>query len=413
MPSIRTCSPHPPVPEADVMTSSEQAGPTPLAQNYDVIFEVPDPRCYTPAASLVRLPDGALLSSFALMTRVDLTPGVPDREAETIFRVSGDDGRTWQTRSTLPVGDGLLFVHDGRVHLLGNREGRRDLVLSTSEDGARTWSAPVTLFEGRFWNTFTPHAVRDRTLYWAVGAPNENGNFNRSGSRIAAIAGDLGSDLTDPRGWRLSELLTYPGTPAGMSAGLTTPAVDDGGDHWLEPNVVNVDGRVRAVVRLRVDGQTTSHLCAMCDVDDDGRDLALRFTQFHPIPGNCYFHIIRDGPAGYYWTTTNLPTRTQQLDWGRGTPERCMLGGSGNERRFLMLNYSADALNWFPAGCVARWPHLHQGLQYNALLVDGDDLLISSRTSKDRPNQHDNDLVTLHRVGNFRALAMDLGAADG
>ena len=142
---------------------------------------------------------------------------------------------------------------------------------------------------------------------------------------------------------------------------------------------------------------------------DDGAELELRFTQLHPLPGNCYFHIIRDEPGGYYWAVTSLPTRTQDLEWGREMAARGLLKGrAGNERRFLMLMYSLDALNWFPAGCVAAWPSPGQGFQYNALLVDGDDLLVSSRTAKNAANQHDNDLVTIHRVRDFRSLALNL-----
>ena len=35
-------------------------------------------------------------------------------------------------------------------------------------------------------------------------------------------------------------------------------------------------------------------------------------------------------------------------------------------------------------------------------------LVLISRTSKDAPNQHDADLVTFHRVGGFRSLALNL-----
>lgn len=42
------------------------------------------------------------------------------------------------------------------------------------------------------------------------------------------------------------------------------------------------------------------------------------------------------------------------------------------------------------------------------ILPHGLDLLILSRTSPDGINQHDTNLVTLHRVPCFRALALDL-----
>jgi len=339
-----------------------------------------------------------------------------------------------QNGHCLKLGDGLCFVSRGKLYLLCNQLGRQNIVITESEDEGATWSEPTVLFDGRYWNTFTPHAIRSNTLYWAFGAGNEEGNFNRVGSRIAVVAGDLGArSLMDPWAWRISPTLTYPGTPAGLSIGLvhqldrsrTYPGAPqppgaltfrdqapDIGDHWLEPNVVNVNGRIRVYVRLRIDGQATPHLCAICDVDDDGngngKKLDLRFTQFHPLPGNVYFHIIRDEPDGYFWTPVNLPTRAQDIEWGHEMAAHGLGGGPGNERRFLMLMYSLDALNWFPAGCIAKWPSPGQGFNYNALLIDGDDLLVSSRTAKESRNQHDNDRVTIHRVRNFRSLALDL-----
>ena len=391
----------------------------PLAQDYTVVQKVADPDIFTATPSLVRLPSGRLLCSFCLITRIGRLDGNPEKVLKTVFFTSEDGGRTWNETGSIDLDDGLVFVHRDRLYLLCNRPGRGDIVLAASGDEGTNWSEPVILFEGRFWNTFSPHALRDGVLYWAFGAPNEGGHFNRLGSRIIVVAADLtGDDLLDGSHWRMSSYLSYPGTPEGLSAGLGDEVTSgvvfptDGpyhGDHWLEPNVVNVNGRIRLFVRLRIDRQTTSHLCAVCDVTDNGDDLGLQFTQFHPLPGNCYFHIIRDEPGGYFWASTTLPTRTQDLAWGRQMAARGLLKGrAANERRFLMLLYSLDCLNWFPAGCIASWPSPGQGFQYNALLIDGDDLLVSSRTAKNAPNQHDNDLVTIHRVPEFRSLAMNL-----
>ena len=77
-----------------------------------------------------------------------------------------------------------------------------------------------------------------------------------------------------------------------------------------------------------------------------------------------------------------------------------------------MLQYSRDCLNWFQAGCIAAWPNPLHSFSYAAPLVDGNDLLILSRTSapgdQQSFNNHDTNLVTFHRVRNFRSLALVL-----
>jgi hypothetical protein len=73
-----------------------------------------------------------------------------------------------------------------------------------------------------------------------------------------------------------------------------------------------------------------------------------------------------------------------------------------------MLLYSADALNWFQAGCVAQAARLSQAFTYARPVVDGEALAILVRTSIDAPNQHDADYATFHRVSNFRSLALNL-----
>ena len=57
---------------------------------------------------------------------------------------------------------------------------------------------------------------------------------------------------------------------------------------------------------------------------------------------------------------------------------------------------------------VAMSRKLLEAFSYASILPHGLDLLILSRTSLDGINQHDINLVTLHRVPRFRALALDL-----
>ena len=42
---------------------------------------------------------------------------------------------------------GIPFVHDGLVYLLGSEFGRRNVIISRSEDEGLTWGPFVTLFD--------------------------------------------------------------------------------------------------------------------------------------------------------------------------------------------------------------------------------------------------------------------------
>jgi len=313
-------------------------------------------------------------------------------------------------------------VHDGGLYLLANRRGElttgasgrethggptkaRDIVITRSDDGGRSWLEPVTLFEGSFWNTPTGYAVVNGFMYRAFDIPDAGADEDAVGGSNAVVAGDLSGDLLDPASWRLSSPVKYPGAPESLSRGLYPDRLG----RWLEPNVVCVRGRLRVLSRVRLDGLSTANMCAVCDLDDDGETLSYRFAQFHPMPGGqCKFYIIRDEVSDLFWAPVNIPSNSQDMEWGERAKARGFHQGPGNERRFLMLVYSLDALNWFQAGCIAMSTDPLQSFHYAAPLIDGDDLVILSRTSKDAPNQHDSELVTFHRVEDFRCLSLNL-----
>jgi len=80
----------------------------------------------------------------------------------------------------------------------------------------------------------------------------------------------------------------------------------------------------------------------------------------------------------------------------------------GNERRVLVLvlsMFSLDALNWFQAGFVAVAPSPFESFSCTSQLVARKNLLIIPGTSAGGSNQHDRNLITLHRVRAFRSLA--------
>ncbi|MBC8356371.1 MAG: exo-alpha-sialidase [Planctomycetes bacterium] len=327
--------------------------------------------------------------------------------------VSRDAGRSWREAApSLPYMTATPFLVDDTIYLLAHRRGRRDVLILESEDQGATWSEPVELYRGPYWNAPTGVAVHNGVLYRAVGTGGH-------GARIETVvlALDLKQNPMSPQSWRKSNPVKYPGTPKALDRNLYP-----GGsgrsvfalDHWLEPNINNVRGRLMVTHRTRIDGYATAGLTAICDLNDSGEEMKLNFTQFYPMPGaQNKFFIIYDKKSDLFWMPVNIPTDNQNSTgwdkelWGRG-----FLGGPGNERRILMLQYSRDCLNWFHAGCIAAWPSPMHSFSYAATLVDGDDLLILSRTcapgEDTTRNNHDTNLVTFHRVRNFRSLALVL-----
>ena len=375
--------------------------PTPLAQNYTVVAQAP-PGLITDDPALLRLPSGRLLATYTFRFVAD-----PRQENPQRFRLahSDDEGGTWTELAPLEINMGQPLLHDGRLFLLGNRLGRKDIIILASDDEGITWTPPVTLFEGLYWNAPTATAVHRGALYRPFNAGSYDQRWAFGG--VVVVRGDLSRDLMDPAAWRISPEVSYPETPSEL---VPARYPEHWKDHWLEPNAVVVGDRVRILVRPRMDGYATSGMCAVCDLSDEDGAMDLRFTQFHPFPGGQNkFYIDWDPVSRLFWMAVNLPTDTQDVR-GREPALKAsrFAGRPGNERRFLFLQYSVDALNWFSAGCVAYWPSPLQAFHYTAQLITGDDMLILSRTSRNSHNQHDSELVTLHRIKDFRALAYDL-----
>ena len=387
-------------------------GAEPLAQSYQVVLRVPSP-LITAGPALVKFRDGTLLAVCPVDGYRKGGEHANNANYAVHLAVSRDAGRTWREAApALPYMTATPFLVDDVIYLLAHRRGRRDVLILKSLDQGATWSKPVELYRGSYWNAPTGIAVRNGVLYRAVGTGGH-------GARIETVvlALDLKQNPMLPRSWRKSNSVKYPGTPKALDrnlypggSGRSVFAVD----HWLEPNISNVRGRLMVTHRTRIDGYATAGLTAICDLNDSEKEMKLSFTQFYPMPGaQNKFFIIYDEKSGLFWTPVNIPTDNQNsTGWDKELWRRGFLGGPGNERRILMLQYSRDCLNWFHAGCIAAWPSPMNSFSYAAPLVDGDDLLILSRTcapgKTTTRNNHDTNQVTFHRIRNFRSLALVL-----
>ena len=388
-------------------TSNAQA--TALAQDYAVVFHNPDPERYVEGPGLARLDDGTLVAVVPVVPRNEWSAERRAVQSRVHILRSSDAGKAWQAVAELPYYSAAPWVHRGALYLFANIGGTKsrndDLLLLRSADGGKTWSEPVTLFSGHFWNCHTGMAVRDERLYWAVDDLSLGKN---RGPR--AVVGDLSADLMNPNAWRMSEPVPFPGVPDA----LTNPKFAALTSQYLEPNVINVRGQLRVLATVKPKRQSTAGLCAVLDLDDDGQKLDLKFTQYHPMPGGqLKFCVIWDEVSQMFWATANLVVDSQgAFDWWAEGEKRGNVafasGVGGNDRRFLMLLYGLDGLNWFQAGCIAQAGKISQSFMYARPVIDGEDLAIIARSSVNAPNQHDADYATFHRVRDFRRLALKL-----
>jgi len=389
----------------------------PLAQDYSIVHRRDDPKTYVEGCGLIVLADKSILSVVPVVPR----GGVPKQgPTEVNFVRSDDGGATWKILSRLPFYSAVPFLHNQRLYCFLFSMGRKfrndDVYLASSTDGGRTWTVPAKIFSGHFWTCQTNMVLRDDRLYWAVDDLRQPNHAHHRSPR--AIVGDLTADLMDPASWRMSNLVPFPGLPDALlrdDYDARKMGLGNMPDHWLEANLVEVGDRLTLLATVKSQWQTLTNLGALCDVEDDGTELNMTFRQFHPLPGGqLKFAIVRDPPSRLFWAVANLAVDGQETQswWEKARRERRYLGTGGNDRRLMMLLYSVDALNWFQAGCVARAETVSQSFMYGTPAIDGDDLLVISRSSIDADDQHDADHATFHRIPNFRSLALDLFPAD-
>ena len=385
----------------------------PLAQDFTIAAQVPDPqRYFFHDPNLTRLDDGTLLIAAPEWER--------DRQGPVERRLrmlaSPDGGANWEEGAPLPYQEGTPFRLDGQLLMFVQEESHRNFQIVRSADAGRNWSDPVTVIEAPVWNISTTMLRRADYLYWAMDIDVDD----RPHDSKVMVRMDRSRSPLDPDAWSMSNVVAPPELPDSLTRRLFKAATDfpfrttwhERGIVWLEPNTVDVNGHIRVFVRCVIDQNTSAGIAGALDYDPQANQL--RFTQFTSWPGGqCKFFLIHDPDSRMYWMLGNLVTNSQDwLDWGPKL-EEAYHSSLGNERRWLFLHYSIDCLNWFPAGCVARWPDgIRHSFMYPSAVVDGDDIVVLSRTSRDSGDQHDADLCTVHRIRNFRSLAMDLHAGS-
>lgn len=119
-----------------------------------------------------------------------------------------------------------------------------------------------------------------------------------------------------------------------------------------------------------------------------------------PGGGQSKFHLLYDEQMHVYWLLTN-----QFVDSMVNFHQMDPVERHGYDRSRLALYYSYNCFDWLFAGIVSAGKNLSQSRSYASMAFDGEDLVILSRSGDEHAkNGHDTNLVTFHRVHNFRAL---------
>ncbi len=326
-----------------------------------------------------------------------------DYKAGNQIRVllSDDKGRTWrETPARIPMMHEILFKAGGSLYMIGH-SGR--LLITRSDDNGETWSEPAVLCpEPRWHQSCTAVDVYDGkvTLVYEKWVAEKH-KWPGVGPVLMQARED--ADLTDPSNWKFSELYN-PDEDMEAARPSGIPVNAPGAPGMLETNVIRVHnpanpfydatGKSVALLARASTGFPDIGVMLKGYEREDGSLAIGRFRKnegevyFVHIPGgDLKFHILYDPESRLYWLLHS------QID------------GRMNYRRRLALSYSPDLLRWTFAGLVAVGPTDHSARHYATMIQDGDDLFIVSRSGDERARTaHDGNIVTFHRIKDFRKL---------
>lgn len=427
---------------------------TPLAQDHIEIARSENPQkdfMYSP--HLLKLDGGRILASY----------DISDKSG--YICASDDGGKTWQIKAQRLFCHGRMFADGDRVYLIGQRG---DLVIFCSSDCGETWSEVTYLSQGQRWHQAPcsvwykdgfVYLVMERVFEKADDEPPfHSGYWIPNIIAPVVMRGKLGSDLTKRENWLFSEEvrfrdiiksedeLNYFGVPFLKDAWKTEnwEGTFDRKEYikkydfennkegvnfivspigWLETNIVQITDerhywydKTGKTLHLFMRGHTagSGYCCMMkavervrngCEVIDiecekapSGKEIV-----FLPMPGGqMKFFIKYDEVTKLYWLLSTQATDTmcslQYLPDNRYNIP-C------DERDRAALHFSKNMVDWCFAGLVAKGENSGQARNYGSMEIDGDDLIIALRSGdRDAFNAHCGNLITFHRVKNFRNL---------
>ncbi len=398
-----------------------------LAREVATLWEAVDPGrqiAYCPALALC--PSGRLVGTMLIC---DHRPG----EAEWLVKAytSDDGGGTWVHRTDIPMVDACPFVVGDTVYILG---GREDLMIARSDDWGTTWTEAQPLRTGKLWYSFPGSIVQSNgRVYLAKECRTEPvmHGFPTWVLAPVVLSAAIGDDLTRPEAWTYSNVLGFQDVLArhGNPNLLGVPFYEPGrhGDRsaprigWGETNLVQITdpdhvwgdptGRTFHILMRAETGRSSLAALAKAVEQEDGRLVVDLETApsgepllYLPFPGGHIGFVIQPDPVtGLHWLVANQATDSMHR------PDRLHprhYGMPYNERGQLALYFSRNCVDWCFAGLLTGNDETVRSSYHGSFVIAGDDLVLMMRTADSRAtNAHNSNLITVHRVPNFRELA--------
>jgi hypothetical protein len=415
----------------------------PLANDHVLVGESPSPTdtpLYSP--TILRLDSGRLVAAYTRATKVTATQG-PGAE---IFLTSDDHGATWTKRTEVTGAlQGRVFRAGGRLYYLSPGAG---LPAMRSDDDGVTWSKRVLLTpETRVWQQTAANVWHaNGNVYLAFERQNKPIEaWGPSEKALVLLRASADADLTRRDAWTFSSELVFsdvvPGVrsneinrtgldffgipffkqdypnraPVSTPPRRTMPPIG-----WVEPSVVQIldpnhywfdpaGHTFHLLARAHTGGTGFACLTKVTENPDGTMTMSLerapsgKTMLYLPVPGGqMRFHLLHDAKTRLYWLlgsqATDSMTRADRL-----AKDRFDL--PYNERQRLVLHFSRNLVDWCFAGLVAKADSPRESRHYASMDFDGDDLVILSRSGDARAKSaHEGNLITFHRVKNFRDL---------
>jgi hypothetical protein len=366
---------------------------------------------------------------------------VPDtKPAGSRFRkgqifTSDDHGKTWTHRHDFYFVHARPFVSGNSLYVIGQSG---DLRILRSDDWGVTWTETASLTQNQRWHQAPSNVwyangnvylVMERRIYDDVDA------WDPSIMAPVLMRAKIGADLLKRESWTFAseiafrdvideDKLDFFGVPffetdphkgARLPGGRKAHPMG-----WCETNVVQIveashywfdpEGHTfHLFMRANTNGPNFAALAKVVENADGSMTTSLekmpsgRTVAFLPLPGGqLKFHIVYDEKTKLYWLLSSQSTDSMRR---ADLLPKDRVAIPNNERNRLQLHFSKNCVDWCFAGLVTAGKTSRESRHYASMAIDGDDLVVLSRSGDERAKSaHDGNLITFHRVKNFRDL---------